>query len=187
MPRRSWKFHGLIATLVVAWSLSPRRLLARQVVLAVALLAGTACSGGGSGGSPTEPAPPGPVLPVLEISWEYNADERSGTGTSNPIAGVTIVILNQPGEPGTQCTKDGVWMPCLIFYDDDGEIVEIVYQPENVRFIAECRTTPAGEVQAYYHDAYSHEAPGTLGPVVTAGCSRAEEWGSYAQCCLTEP
>jgi len=78
-------------------------------------------------------------------------------------------------------------MDCLIFFGDDEEIVEIVYQPNNLRYIAECRTTQQGEVRAYYHDPLSHEGPGTLGPLVSSGCSRAEEWGSYAQCCLVDP
>ena len=189
MPRRHWKHYGLTATLIVAWSLSPRRLLARQVVLAVALIAGTACSGGGSGGSPTEPEAPAPEMLVLHINWEYEVDEDEGlvTGTSYPLAGNKIVLLDRGGYPGGTCTRDGVWAPCLFFYGDDGEIVDFVYDPENVRYIAECRTTSEGEVQAYYHDPYSHSGPGTLGPLVTSGCSRAEEWGSYAQCCLTEP
>jgi hypothetical protein len=78
-------------------------------------------------------------------------------------------------------------MDCLFFEDENGRIVEVVYQPENVRYIAECRTTPEGAVQAFYHDALSHSGPGTLGPLVDSGCSRAEDWGNYAECCLVEP
>ena len=156
-------------------------------VLASLLLFGGACSGGG-GSSPTEPVAPGPEILALHISWEYEVDEDEGlvTGTNHPIAGTKIVLLDRAGHPGTTCTKDGVWAPCLFFYGDDGEIVEVVWNPENVRFIAECRTTSDGEVQAYYHDPYSHSGPGTLGPLVTSGCSRAEEWGHYAQCCLAD-
>jgi hypothetical protein len=156
--------------------------------LASFLLFGAACSGGG-GSSPTEPAPPAPEVLVLHIDWEYEVDEDEGlvTGTSYPIAGNEIVLLNRDGQPGTTCTKDGVWAPCLFFYGDDGEIVEVVWNPENVRFIAECRTTSDGEVQAFYHDPYSHSGPGTLGPLVTSGCSFAEEYDHWVKCCVMDP
>ena len=157
------------------------------VVLASLLLFGGACGGGG-GSSPTEPVAPGPEILALHISWEYEVDEDEGlvTGTSYPLAGNKTVLLDRAGNPGTTCSRDGVWAPCLFFYGDDGEIVDVVFDPENARFIAECRTTLEGEVQAYYHDPYSHSGPGTLGPLVSFGCSRAEEWGHYARCCLVD-
>lgn len=160
---------------------------ALTLVSALAVLAATACSGGGGGGgSPTEPPPPAPDLYVLQISWEYEVDAVTESGTSYPTAGHTIVLLNRQGGTPWSCSQDGVvWVDCICFEGENG-IYDCIYQPENLRYIAECRTTPEGEVQAYYHDALSHINLGTLGPLVSSGCSRAEEWDSYAECCLVD-
>jgi len=144
------------------------------------------CSGGGGGSTPTEPS--GPAFSPLQVSWEYKVfDEEAVRGTSFPIPGNTIVLLHRAGGTSQCCLDDGTAVPCLIITGDDGQVVEIIYWPQNVDFIVECRITAAGEVQAYFHDPLSHENPGTLGPFVASGCSRAEEWGSYVECCLAGP
>ena len=133
------------------------------LVSALTLLATASCSGGG--GSPTEPEFPAPDLLVLQINWEYTNGDDPVTGQSSPIAGTTIVLYNHPGG---YCTGP--------------ELGALVCHPD----IAECRTTPDGQVQAYHHDSLSADGPGALGPLVSSGCSLAEEYGFYTKCCLVE-
>ena len=120
--------------------------------------------GGGGGSSPTEPQPPAPQILVLHVSWEYDLGEGPVTGVSHPIGGNTILLANFEG--GYCEVVDGLY----VCYPD----------------VAECRTTPDGGLQAYYHDSLAADDPGILGPQVTSGCSFAEEYGYYANCCLMD-
>ena len=133
------------------------------VVLASLLLFGAACGGGG-GSSPTEPLPPAPEILVLHVSWEYDIGGGPIAGVTHPIAGNTILLQNVDGG---YCEAVDGWTVC---YPD----------------VAECRTTPEGGLQAYHHDSLTGDQPGTLGPLVTSGCSFAEEYGYYTKCCLVD-
>ena len=135
----------------------------RRAALASFLLFGAACSGGG-GSSPTEPQLPAPQIVVLHVRWEYDLGGGPVTGVNHPIAGSTIFLAKWDG--GYCEIVDGL----QVCYPD----------------VAECRTTPDGGLQAYYHDSLSANGPGTLGPLVAAGCSLAEEYGFYTKCCLME-
>ena len=50
--------------------------------------------------------------------------------------------------------------------------------------IALCQVSRSGRVRAYNHDCLSEEGPGTFGPWVRQGCSRAEEFGYEVMCCV---
>jgi len=50
--------------------------------------------------------------------------------------------------------------------------------------IALCQVSRDGRVRAYNHDCLSEEGLGTFGPLVSQGCSRAEEFGYAVQCCV---
>ena len=117
------------------------------------------------------------------------------TGATFPGAGNSVVLWNREkyiscwspeGECGASCWCLGCAEECVVILDDDGEIVDYLWYPMGSRDIAECRTTAGGEIQAYYHDAFSGESPGSLGPLVAAGCSRAEQWFFYIECCLID-
>jgi hypothetical protein len=92
---------------------------------------------------------------TLTINYEFlYSPTDQGQGVAQVDAGDTLYLYNEPGG----------WLG----YPD----------------IAECRTTCSGQVQAYYHDSLSGLDPGTLGPLVSAGCSRAEEYGYWTVCCI---
>ena len=171
--------------------MAPSRLKARaspiqRVALVLSLLLCTTCGGGG-GSSPTEPSLPAPTIDRLQVNWEYHTLDVPVRGTHCLTPGDTVVLVNQLVYVHMCYPADGgAGVPCIVFEDDDGNVVEVIYNPESTRYIAECRTTSEREVQAYYHDPVSHINPGTLGPLVASGCSRAEEFGSWVQCCLAD-
>ena len=170
--------------------LKPRASPIQRVALVLSLLLWTACSGGGGSG-PTEPSLPAPSLDRLQVDWEYHISDgpqATFTGTIFLTPGDTVVLVDREGGAQMCSPPDGGpgAVPCIVFHDDDGNVVEVIYNPENFRHIAECRTTSEPRVQAYYHNPFSHVHPGTLGPLVSTGCSRAEEFGCHVQCCLVD-
>lgn len=117
------------------------------------------------------------------------------TGTTLPIGGNTVALWNREkyitcwspeGECGAACWCLDCAEECVLILDDDGEIVDYLWYLLGSPDIAECRTTPEGEVQACYQDTWSGEAPGSVGPLVASGCSRAEQWFFYTECCLID-
>ena len=133
---------------------------------------------------------------MLHISWELDVGEGPVTGSTYRMAGNTVVLWNRDkrttcwspyGECNHSCSCAECEQQCVIVVGENGEMVDHFFYPRDSNDIAECRTTAEGEIQAYYHDAFSGESPGSLGPLVASGCSRAEQWGYYAQCCLVDP